>query len=121
MTNAIALMFALIGIAVTGASATQPISDSIEPSGLAAELIDIARLPFTSFARPFARVNLLLPVPDESGRLFVNDMRGRLWILLATRSTRRRFSMSKRISGPASTQPAFRPDSLRSPSIRAMR
>ncbi len=61
--------------------AAQPAPASITRSGVAAELIDVAQVPASSPVRPLARLNLLIPAPDGSGRLFVNDMRGRLWIL----------------------------------------
>ena len=60
------------------ATAAQPAPD---PTTHSAELIDVVQLPASAVMPPAARLNLLLPAPDESGRLFVNDMRGPLWIL----------------------------------------
>jgi glucose/arabinose dehydrogenase len=50
-------------------------------SGLAAEVTDFVQIPPSSTVRPLARINLLGTAPDGSGRLFVNDMTGKLWVI----------------------------------------
>lgn len=55
----------------------------IEKSGLSAAIVDFVQIPPSSLGRPRARINLLAPAGDGSGRLFVNDMRGKLWVIAA--------------------------------------
>lgn len=62
-------------------AAAQPLPDVISPPVISVELVDVAQVPPSSLVPPLARLNLLLPSPDDSGRLFVNDMRGFVWIL----------------------------------------
>ena len=64
------------GAAVAG-SLTGPILDA----GLRVEIEDAMQLPATSPAPPRARVNVLREAPDESDRIFVNDLRGPLYVL----------------------------------------
>lgn len=73
--------FALVGCLIGLSAQAQPAPEPIARSGLEVRLIDVARLPASSASAPTARLNLLIAAPDESGRLFVNDMRGMLWIL----------------------------------------
>ena len=47
------------------------------------ELVDFVRVPASSPIRPRARLNLLTHAGDGSGRLFVNDMRGLIWVIEA--------------------------------------
>jgi hypothetical protein len=49
--------------------------------GLRVEIEDVMQLPLTSPTPPHARVNMLREAPDGSGRLFVNDLRGLLFVL----------------------------------------
>lgn len=49
--------------------------------GLSVEVEDLVQIPASSGSAPLARVNLLLEVPDGSGRLFVNDLRGPFYAL----------------------------------------
>jgi glucose/arabinose dehydrogenase len=58
-----------------------PIRERVAPSGLAAELVDFAAPPRTRASPPFANLNFLHHAGDGSGRLFVNDARGKLWSL----------------------------------------
>ncbi len=77
--SALAALLALA--AAPGAGADGPITDPILP-GVTVTLLDVAQAPVTSGgARPLARLNLLQPSPDGTGRLFVNDMRGQLYVL----------------------------------------
>ncbi len=60
-----------------------PIPAPIVASGLQVELVDVVAAPVTAIgnARPLARLNFLHHAGDGSGRVFVNDMRGRIYIL----------------------------------------
>jgi len=60
-----------------------PIPFPILPSGVVAELVDVTAAPVTAVgnARPRARLNFLHHAGDGSGRVFANDMRGRIYIL----------------------------------------
>lgn len=60
-----------------GGSLSGPISTSSETL----ELTDYLTLPATSASNPRARVNFLKPAPDGSARIFINDLRGPLYIL----------------------------------------
>lgn len=61
-----------------------PIAESITASGVSIDLIDIAQLP-TSRDRGerggLANTNILVHAGDNSGRVFVNDMRGKIYVL----------------------------------------
>ena len=72
----ITTLFFSSGAAVAG-SLTGPILDA----GLRVEIEDAMQLPATSPAPPRARVNVLREAPDESDRIFVNDLRGPLYVL----------------------------------------
>src|SRR5262245_45800338 len=80
----------LLAIAVAGPVEAQitsnPIPAPIEKRGLAAEIVEVARLPDTRGIRPadqdvspagWARVNYVRDLPD--GRRFANDSRGFLY------------------------------------------
>jgi glucose/arabinose dehydrogenase len=56
-----------------------PIKARIQPSGLAVELIDFCTPPPSSTGRPRAGLNFLYFAPDGTGRLYVNDTRGKIW------------------------------------------
>jgi glucose/arabinose dehydrogenase len=58
-----------------------PIPDPIVPTGLSAVLVDFVQIPPSAFSRPLARINLLGHAGDGSGRLFVNDMRGKIYVI----------------------------------------
>jgi len=57
-----------------------PIPQRIVPSGRAVELVDVARIPPSSPDPPRARLDYLTHAGDGSGRLFVVDMRGRIYV-----------------------------------------
>jgi glucose/arabinose dehydrogenase len=64
--------------------AENPISESIEKSNLSVGFEEIVKIPDSgsgSNENPSARLNLLIPPGDGSGRLFVNDMRGKLYVI----------------------------------------
>lgn len=65
--------------------AAQEITDPI-PAPIVAGVKRVALVPFaappvSNTYKPFTRLNLMLPIPDGSGRMAVNDMRGKLWIV----------------------------------------
>ena len=71
---------ALALLATAPAAAQGPLPEPI-PEGVAVELVDFVQVPPSSFLRPLARINLLGHAGDGSGRLFVNDMRGKIWVI----------------------------------------
>jgi len=65
-------------------SITTPIDERVVQGLRAVEVEDVAAAPRTSAsanARPRARLNVLFHANDGSGRVFVNDMRGRLYVM----------------------------------------
>src|SRR3954452_1311397 len=42
---------------------------------------DVVTVPPSSKAPPLARINLLIPAGDNPGRLFVNDMNGKIFVI----------------------------------------
>ena len=71
-----AVWFFSAGGAVAG-FLTGPILDL----GLRVEIEDVLQLPATAPSAPLARVNVLREAPDGSGRVFVNDLRGPLYVV----------------------------------------
>jgi hypothetical protein len=53
--------------------------ETIDNEGLEAEVVDLLQIPASATSRPLARINMLKQVPDGSGRIFVNDLRGPLY------------------------------------------
>ena len=72
---------ALALVAAAPAAAEDPFVDTIPRGPLAAQLVDFVQVPASSFFRPLARINGLTHAGDGSGRLFVNDMRGKIWVI----------------------------------------
>src|SRR5215510_7662799 len=87
-------LWILIGLALVsgavlrGQITENPIAAPIEKKGLAVEIRDVVRLPDTRGLRPldqdvapagWARPNYVRDLPD--GRRFVNDSRGRLYLI----------------------------------------
>ena len=58
-----------------------PIPGRITKSGVSIDLIDFVQIPASSGSVPLARINLLKTSHDGSGRLFVNDLRGKLYVI----------------------------------------
>ena len=56
-----------------------PISEPVEFGNLTLHLEHWLTLPATGDKRPKARLNHMIPSPDDSGRIFVNEMRGLLY------------------------------------------
>jgi glucose/arabinose dehydrogenase len=68
---------------------SDPIPESITPSGILVGLEDVIQAPRTTSSDPQgarARLNLLSHANDKSGRSFVNDMSGILYILFAEKN-----------------------------------
>lgn len=81
-------------IAFTSISLAQipnnPISQPIETSQLSVGLAEVVKIPDSGSAKEknkAARLNLLIPPGDGSGRLFVNDMRGKLYVIVDRTAT----------------------------------
>jgi glucose/arabinose dehydrogenase len=60
---------------------TDPVPGSIIKSGIAVKLVDFITAPPTAGSPPLARLSLLYHSGDGSGRLFVNDLRGKLYVI----------------------------------------
>lgn len=56
-----------------------PVPEKIKPSGLLYELEEVTTIQKSFNGVPAARINMLREAPDDSGRLFVIDLRGLLW------------------------------------------
>jgi glucose/arabinose dehydrogenase len=79
-TRAISV-WAGLGLLVAGAAHGGVLSGPILDEGLTAVLEDVVQMPASAPSRPLARVNGLREAPDGSGRLFVNDLEGFLYVL----------------------------------------
>ena len=65
---------------------TDPIPEKIAPSGLAISLARVLTFPPTAQDAPITRINKLLVLPDGSNeRLFVHDLRGKLYEITNSR------------------------------------
>ena len=115
-----ALLILCAGLALSAPPALaqegEPIDDPIpeQPiqSGLGLPLKEFTRLPKSQTTRaadrpaahPLARINYLGEVPDGSGRLYVPDLNGKLYLIEhgdAARVPRRRRDVRARTSSPA--------------------
>ncbi len=76
-------------------------------SDIAVELIDFIKIPPSSNQAPLAAINFLAPAGDGSGRLFVNDMRGKIYIIRDGRLLETPF-----LDVAAARAPYFRSDEL---------
>lgn len=75
------LLFMVAGIGYLSAQTNNPIPDKIRPSGLLYELEEVTTVQSSNSAVPKARINMLREAPDNSGRLFVIDLNGFLWLI----------------------------------------
>jgi hypothetical protein len=57
------------------------LSGVVEDEGVSVIVRDVLQVPATSGNPPLARLGILREVPDGSGRLFVNDLRGPLYVV----------------------------------------
>ena len=83
-----------------GVVTPDPVSARIQPSGLAAVLLDFCTPPPTSATAEPALLNYMFHAGDGSGRLFANDARGKLWSI-GSGGTVRRFLNLAAIRGDA--------------------
>lgn len=58
-----------------------PLTTPIAKSGLSVNLEDFIQMPSSNSSAPLARINIMKPAGDGSGRLFVNDLRGKLYLI----------------------------------------
>jgi glucose/arabinose dehydrogenase len=99
-----------------------PIGPRIQKSGVAVEIVDFAKPPASSSARPYAALNYLYHAGDGSRRLFVCDSRGKLWRVDAATGAASLFLDVAKARGAAFVTGqqtgvrsfAFHPDSARS-------
>jgi glucose/arabinose dehydrogenase len=75
-----------VGIIAAGSARAGSLTGPILDEGVAAELRDVLQLPASVGSPPdpwwgLARVGIVRQVPDGSGRLFANDLRGRLYVI----------------------------------------
>ncbi|AFY55754.1 glucose/sorbosone dehydrogenase [Rivularia sp. PCC 7116] len=76
------LISSLVFSSISHAQITDPIPEKIEKSQLIVGLEEIAQIPGSGTGRDkVARLNFLTNAGDGSGRLFVNDMRGKLYVI----------------------------------------
>ena len=59
-----------------------PIPNPIKHSGLVVKLENVLTIPQSAPDIPLARINMLREAPDNLGRLFINDLRGPLWVVV---------------------------------------
>jgi len=78
------LLLITISLLGSGAALAGSLTGPILDVGLRVEIEDFLRLPATSPGFPRARVNVLREAPDGSDRIFVNDLRGPLYVLDGT-------------------------------------
>ncbi|WP_414581919.1 PQQ-dependent sugar dehydrogenase [Scytonema sp. PCC 10023] len=68
---------------ISYAQIKDPISEKIEKSKLSVGLKEVVQIPLSGIGRErVARLNMLTHAVDGSGRLFVNDMRGKLYVII---------------------------------------
>ncbi|MBD2209541.1 PQQ-dependent sugar dehydrogenase [Nostoc linckia FACHB-104] len=72
----------LIYCNISSAQITNPLPAKIEKSNLAIGLKEVVQVPQSGIGRDrIARLNFITHAGDGSGRLFVNDMRGKLYVI----------------------------------------
>ncbi|MBW4597578.1 MAG: PQQ-dependent sugar dehydrogenase [Brasilonema angustatum HA4187-MV1] len=78
------VLFSILAFSsISSAQITNPIPVKLEKSNLRVGLKEVVQIPISGTGRErVARLNLLSHVGDGSGRLFVNDMRGKLYIIM---------------------------------------
>jgi hypothetical protein len=73
---------------ISVAQISDPISEPIEKSELSVGLAEVFQIPNSGTDQEkAARLNLLAQAGDGSGRLFINDMRGKLYIVVNNTAT----------------------------------
>jgi glucose/arabinose dehydrogenase len=85
------LLVILVFSSISSAQITKnPIPEQIQKSNLSVGLKEIVKIPDSGSDKDenkAARLNLLIPARDDSGRLFVNDMRGKLYVIINRATT----------------------------------
>ena len=79
------LLLALLSVSsISSAQITAPIPEPIKKSELSVGLEEVIQIPQSGTGRrnKAARLNFLTHAGDGSGRLFVNDMRGKLYVIV---------------------------------------
>jgi len=70
----------LLAVLAAAASAAGPLPP-IAKGGIAVTIASFVTVPASQGSPPLARLNLLTHAGDGSGRMFVNDMRGKIWVI----------------------------------------
>ncbi|MDF5726376.1 MAG: PQQ-dependent sugar dehydrogenase [Rhizonema sp. PD37] len=84
----IILFFTVTFSTIVSAQITQnPIPEPIEKSNLSVGLTEVVKIPDSGGDQPSAQLNLLAAAGDRTGRLFVNDTRGKLYLIADSSAT----------------------------------
>ncbi len=75
------LVAELLLLSPLDAQIVDPVPAVITKSGLSVTLEEVVRIPASAESPPLARINQLRQAADGTDRLFVNDLRGRLYIV----------------------------------------
>ncbi len=79
----IILFFTVTFSTIVSAQITQnPIPEPIEKSNISLALAELVKIPDSGGDQPSAQLNLLAAAGDGTGRLFVNDTRGKLYLII---------------------------------------
>lgn len=83
LSNQIAGLAALVSICTTVVygQVSDPVPESPQTSGIILQLEDFVQIPQSAGSAPRARINHLKPMFDGQGRLVVNDLRGKFWVI----------------------------------------
>jgi glucose/arabinose dehydrogenase len=83
-----AIVCAILSVTtLAAAQITDPMPELIQKSKLSVGLQEVVQLPNSGPDNEEARLNLLAHAGDGSGRLFVNDMRGNLYVIVKGRAS----------------------------------
>ena len=66
---------------ICAAANSGSLSGTVSNSGLIVDLEDFVEVPASSTSRPYARINGLVEANGLSSKLFVNDLRGKLYVI----------------------------------------
>lgn len=77
----IALVSILSINALCQSAVDNPVKAKIRLSNVKVNIENFIKVPNSSNSTPWARINMVKPSRDRSGRLFVNDLRGRLYVI----------------------------------------
>jgi len=76
------LFVCLLSFVAVQAQVGDPVPDPIVQGGLSVEIEDVFQIPASSSSNPLARINILKTSKDNTGRHFVNDLRGKLYVII---------------------------------------